>query len=63
MRFKGLGRALIATGFICVIIYILAALYGYSATALRIGNVLFYIGIIAMIVGIALRLSRPVPRV
>ncbi len=63
MRFKGVGRALIAGGVVCVIIYIVTALYGLSATALRIGNVLFYIGIVAMIVGLALRLSRPVTRI
>ncbi|MGI9167780.1 MAG: hypothetical protein ACR2G5_15615 [Pyrinomonadaceae bacterium] len=62
MRFKGAGRSLMAAGVVCIIIYVLAGLYGDSATALRVGNLLFYIGIIAIILGVALRLSRSTSR-
>ncbi len=62
MRFNGVGRALMAAGVVCIIIYVLAGLYGTSATALRVGNVLFYVGIIAIILGIAVRLSRSTSR-
>ena len=58
MKFKGAGRALMATGVVCMIFYILAALYGDSATAIRIGRILFFFGLAALIVGLALRLSR-----
>ena len=61
MRFIGAGRALMAAGAACVIIYVLAGLYGDSATALRVGKLLFYIGIIAIVLGIAVRLSRSTP--
>ena len=48
-------------GAACVIIYVLAGLYGDSATALRVGKLLFYIGIIAIVLGLAVRLSRSTP--
>ena len=45
MRMRGAGRALIAAGVVCIIIYVLISLYGVSATGLRIGKVLLYVGI------------------
>ncbi len=62
MRLRGAGRSLIATGVVCIIIYVLVSLYGLSATGLRIGNMLLYVGIVVLILGIALRLSRASPR-
>ncbi|CAN5619699.1 hypothetical protein BH20ACI3_BH20ACI3_23470 [soil metagenome] len=62
MRLRGAGRSLMATGVICTIIYVLVSLYGHSATGLRIGSVLLYVGIIIFIIGLALRLSRTSPR-
>lgn len=62
MRFKGAGRSLMVAGVACIIIYVLAGLYGTSATALRVGNVLLYAGIIVIIIGLALRLSRSTSR-
>ena len=59
MRFEGAGRGLMAAGIVCIIIYVLAALYGFSAPALRIGSMLRYIGVVAIIIGLVLRLSRP----
>ena len=58
MRFKGAGRALMATGVVCLIIYVLVNLYGLSSTALRVGNILLLVGIVSIVIGIALRLSR-----
>lgn len=62
MRFRGAGRALIAVGVVCMIFYILAALNGGSTTAMRVGNVLFYVGIVTILLGIAVRLLRQSPR-
>ena len=58
MRFRGAGRVLMATGVVCVIIYVLVNLYGLSSGALRVGNALVFVGIISIVIGIALRLSR-----
>jgi small-conductance mechanosensitive channel len=63
MRFRGAGRALMATGVVCLIIYVLANLYGVNYTALRVGNILLFVGIVSIVIGIALRLSRTSPRV
>lgn len=62
MKLRGAGRSLMATGVVCIIIYVLVSLYGLSATALRIGNLLLFVGIVIIIIGLALRLSRTVPR-
>ena len=60
MRFKGLGRTLMATGVVCIIVYGLFALYPVaSSAALRISNALLYLGIIMIVAGLAVRLSRP----
>jgi formate hydrogenlyase subunit 3/multisubunit Na+/H+ antiporter MnhD subunit len=47
-----------ATGVVCLIIYVLANLYGVNYTALRVGNILLFVGIVSIVIGIALRLSR-----
>ncbi|HET6669193.1 MAG TPA: hypothetical protein VFH15_03080 [Pyrinomonadaceae bacterium] len=58
MRFRGAGRAFIATGVIFIFVYILVSLYGLSAKGLRIGTLLLYVGIVLFIVGLSLRLAR-----
>ena len=62
MKLRGTGRSLIGTGVVCVIVYVLLSLYGLSATGLRIGTFLLYLGIVMIIIGIAVRLSRTSPR-
>ncbi|HYN24545.1 MAG TPA: hypothetical protein VES69_05820 [Pyrinomonadaceae bacterium] len=62
MKLRGAGRALVATGVVCIILYVLVSLYGLSATGLRIGTLLLYAGIVMIILGVVLRLSRTVPR-
>lgn len=61
MKLRGAGRTLIVAGVVCVIAYVLVSLYGLSATGLRIGTLLLYVGIVIIIVGIAIRLSRTSP--
>lgn len=59
MKLRGAGRAFIATGVAFVIFYVLVSLYGRSATGLRIGTLLLYVGIVLFIIGLSLRLARP----
>ena len=58
MRFRGAGRAFIATGVVFIFVYILVSLYGLSSTGLRIGTLLLYVGIVLFIIGLLLRLAR-----
>lgn len=59
MRLKGAGRAFITTGVVFIFVYILVSLYGLSATGLRVGTLLLYVGIALFIIGLLLRLARP----
>jgi hypothetical protein len=59
MKLRGAGRWFIVAGVLCIIVYILVSLYGLSATALRIGTLLLYVGIVIIIIGLAVRLLRP----
>ena len=59
MKLQGAGRAFITTGVVFIIFYILVSLYGLSATGLRIGTLLLYVGIVLFVVGVSLRLARP----
>jgi uncharacterized membrane protein len=59
MKLRGAGRSFIAAGVVCIVIYVLVSLYEVSATALRVGNLLLYVGIVIIIIGLAVRLSRP----
>ncbi len=58
MKFKGAGRALIAAGVVCIIVYVLISLSELNATGMRVGTLLLYIGVIMTVVGIVVRLSR-----
>ncbi|MBV9957801.1 MAG: hypothetical protein JO360_05235 [Acidobacteria bacterium] len=58
MRFRGVGRVLMAVGVVCMIVYILIALNGESANALKVGRALFYVGLCALIAGLSVRLFR-----
>lgn len=62
MKLRGAGRTLIVAGVACIIVYVLVSLYGLSATGIRIGTLLLYVGIVIIIVGIAVRLLRTSPR-
>ncbi|MBV9211615.1 MAG: hypothetical protein JOZ52_13335 [Acidobacteria bacterium] len=61
MRFRGVGRALMAAGVGCLIFYILIALYSVTPALIKFGNLLFYVGIVALIVGVVVRLMRQSP--
>lgn len=57
MKLRGAGRTF--TGVVFIIFYVLVSLYGLSATGLRIGTLLLYVGIVLFIIGLSLRLARP----
>lgn len=61
MKLRGAGRSLIAMGVVFLIVYVLISLYGLSASGLRIGKLLLYVGIVMLIIGLAIRLSRTSP--
>lgn len=61
MRFRGAGRALMAAGVVCMLFYILIALYSVTPALRKFGSVMFYAGIAAIIVGVVVRLSRQSP--
>jgi hypothetical protein len=50
-----------AAGVACMIFYILSALYSVTPALIKFGNLLFYVGIAALIVGVAVRLMRQNP--
>lgn len=54
MRTRGLGRSIMAAGVMCLIIYALLALQGQSPLGVRVGGILFYVGVVAIPLGIIL---------
>ena len=50
-----LWRILVAIGTACFLAYVLTALRGVSPAAVRAGGILFYAGIVLLLVGLALR--------
>ena len=54
MKTRGLGRSIMAGGVVCLIIYALLALQGQSPLGVRIGGILFYVGVVAIPLGIIL---------
>jgi hypothetical protein len=57
MNRKRTGRILSALGAACVFGYVLTALRGVSPLLVRVGGVLFYVGIGALLAGVVLRWS------
>jgi hypothetical protein len=58
MRFRGAGRALMAVGVVCMLFYILIALYSVTPNLRKFGSGLFYAGIAAILIGLVVRLWR-----
>lgn len=54
MRTRGLGRSIMAAGVVSLIIYALLALHGSYPFNVRVGGLLFYIGIVALPLGVIL---------
>ena len=54
MRTRGLGRSIMAAGVACLIIYALLALHGSYPFNVRVGGILFYIGVVAVPLGLIL---------
>lgn len=51
MRTRGLGRSIMAGGVVCVIIYALLAMNGATPLNVRVGGILFYVGVVAIPLG------------
>jgi hypothetical protein len=54
MKTRGLGRSVMAAGITCILLYILLALRRPSTFDLGAGNILFYVGIVALSLGFIL---------
>lgn len=57
MRHSRLARVLMMAGSACMLIYVLTALRGVSPAGVRLGGVLFYVGIAALLIGLGLRVT------
>ena len=60
MNRRDLGWALMAAGIVCMLFYILISLGGLSPASVRVGGTLFYVGAIAIVVGVVLRWTSKV---
>ena len=54
MKTRGLGRSFMAAGVACIILYILLALRMPSTFDSGTSNILFYVGVVALPLGLAL---------
>jgi hypothetical protein len=54
MKTRGMGRSIMAGGVVCFIIYILLSLRGPAPINAGLGNILFYTGIVALLLGVIL---------
>lgn len=54
MRTRGLGRSIMAAGVLCLIIYALLSLNGSYPLNVRVGGILFYVGVVAVPLGVIL---------
>ena len=61
MQTRGLGRSIMAAGAACIMFYILLALrQGQSAFDVGAGNIMFYLGIVIIPLGVILLLMGEV---
>jgi xanthosine utilization system XapX-like protein len=51
MKTRGMGRSIMAGGVICFIIYMLLSLRGPAPINIKLGGILFYVGIVALPLG------------
>ena len=51
MKTRGMGRSIMAGGVVCFIIYMLLTLRGPASINTGLGNILFYVGIVALPLG------------
>lgn len=54
MNTRNLGRVIMAGGVLCLIVYALLALQGQSPLGVRVGGLLFYVGVVAVTLGVIL---------
>ena len=54
MKTRGLGRSIMAGGVVCLAGYALLAMSGGTPLNVRIGGILFYVGVVAIPLGLIL---------
>lgn len=54
MKTRGLGRSIMAGGVVCVLTYALLAMRGATPLNVRVGGLLFYVGVVAIPLGVIL---------
>lgn len=54
VKTRGLGRSIMAGGVLCLIIYALLAMRGNDPLNVRVGGILFYVGVVAIPLGVIL---------
>lgn len=54
MKTRGLGRSIMAGGVVCLIVYALLAMSGATSRITSVGSLLFYLGVVAVPLGVIL---------
>lgn len=62
MKTRGMGRSIMAGGVVCFIIYMLLTLSGPVPLNIGLGGILFYVGIVALPLGVVLFLFGEMKR-
>jgi uncharacterized membrane protein YtjA (UPF0391 family) len=62
MKTRGLGRSIMAAGAACIMFYTLLAILSVSTFNAGVGNILFYVGVIAVPLGVILLLTGEMER-
>jgi uncharacterized membrane protein YtjA (UPF0391 family) len=62
MKTRGLGRSIMAAGAACVMFYTVLAIWSVSTFNVGAGNILFYVGVVTVPLGIILLLTGEMKR-
>ena len=54
MKTRGLGRSIMAAGAVCIMFYILLAIWSKSTFNAGVGNILFYVSVVTLPLGFIL---------
>lgn len=62
MKTRSLGRSIMAAGAVCIMFYILLAIWSHSTFNVGVGNILFYVSIVTLPLGFILLLTGEMKR-
>jgi uncharacterized membrane protein YtjA (UPF0391 family) len=62
MKTRGLGRSIMAAGAACITFYTLLAIWSVSTFNVGVGNILFYVGVVTVPLGVILLLTGEMKR-